>query len=257
MRTFVIGDIHGAARALLQCLERSNFDRKRDRLISLGDLCDGWYDVYECIEILLTIDNRIDIMGNHDDWFLDFLNTGVHSDPLGPWWQGGYMTAKSYLTVIGKPHLIEKKAWHNAYITALNPGDIPESHQNFFRHQVQYYIDDNNRCFVHGGFNRENTMEENRAWPHEFYWDRTLWEKALCCKKGVKLTTVENFEKIFIGHTSCFNIDGGRPVYAGGVWNLDTGAGWGGLLTIMDVDTEEFWQSDPVSSLYPEVRGRR
>ena len=39
MKTFVIGDIHGAYKALLQCFERSGFDYEKDHLIVLGDVC--------------------------------------------------------------------------------------------------------------------------------------------------------------------------------------------------------------------------
>ncbi len=38
MKTFVVGDIHGAYRALLQCFEHSGFDRKKDRLIKNADI---------------------------------------------------------------------------------------------------------------------------------------------------------------------------------------------------------------------------
>ena len=48
-RTFALGDIHGNYKALKQCLERSNFDYDNDTLIFLGDVCDGWTDVYKCI----------------------------------------------------------------------------------------------------------------------------------------------------------------------------------------------------------------
>ena len=41
MRTFVMGDIHGAYNALLQCLKRSGFDYENDQLIQLGDVADG------------------------------------------------------------------------------------------------------------------------------------------------------------------------------------------------------------------------
>ncbi len=53
-RRFVIGDIHGAHRALLQCFERSGFDRQNDLLICLGDLCDGWPDVDKVFDELLA-----------------------------------------------------------------------------------------------------------------------------------------------------------------------------------------------------------
>lgn len=88
MRTFVIGDIHGAHKALVQCLERCGFDRTKDRLITLGDVCDGWPEVKECVDELLTIENRIDIVGNHDLWFYQYMITGIHPDN---WRQGGML----------------------------------------------------------------------------------------------------------------------------------------------------------------------
>lgn len=73
-----MGDIHGAYKALLQCLERSGFDKENDTLIQLGDIADGWSEVYECVEELLSIKNLISIRGNHDMWFKKYLETGVH-----------------------------------------------------------------------------------------------------------------------------------------------------------------------------------
>ncbi|QEC72557.1 hypothetical protein FSB73_13600 [Arachidicoccus ginsenosidivorans] len=73
MRTFVMGDIHGAFKAMKQCLQRSDFDIEKDCLIQLGDIVDGYEDVFECIETLLSIKNKVLIKGNHDDWFRSFL----------------------------------------------------------------------------------------------------------------------------------------------------------------------------------------
>lgn len=42
-REFVIGDIHGAYRALRQCLTRSDFNYDHDHLICLGDV-----DIHPC-----------------------------------------------------------------------------------------------------------------------------------------------------------------------------------------------------------------
>lgn len=260
MRKFVIGDIHGAHKALVQCLERCGFDRRRDRLITIGDICDGWNEVRQCVDELLTIDNRIDIIGNHDEWFRQFLATGVHLDPLGAWKQGGEGTYTSYLP--------EGAKW-------LLPEDVPESHQRFFNHQKLYYIDDERNCiFVHGGFDRFRSIEESRReCPSNFYWDRELWEEALSCKVG-KLQTIDDFDEIFIGHTSttCWRTrevrtEGGiiipkgepitTPMNSAGVWNIDTGAGWNGKLTIMDIDTKEYWRSDFVSTIYPDKAARK
>jgi serine/threonine protein phosphatase 1 len=60
----------------------------------------------------------------------------------------------------------------------------------------------------------------------------------------------EPFDLVFIGHTSTTHEKTDQPMHKANVWNLDTGAGGGGRLTIMDVETKEFWQSDPVGELY-------
>jgi hypothetical protein len=59
MRKFVMGDIHGAHRAMLQCFERSGFDDQNDLLIQLGDVADGYPEIHECVEELLQVKNRI------------------------------------------------------------------------------------------------------------------------------------------------------------------------------------------------------
>ena len=238
-RILAIGDIHGAFRALKQCLECSKFDYEKDTLITIGDIVDGWGETYECVEELLKIKNRIDIKGNHDDWFQTYFETGIHPTE---WRQGGEPTRTSYLKSVGKD--------------VLNPGDIPETHKKFFTSQIYYYIYKGEICFTHGGFDRDHPIDIKQ--PYTLMWDRDLWEKAKCVSKGGKLSTVDNFKRIFIGHTQCKNMKNpeGFPLTMGGVTNLDTGGGWDGKLTIMDVNTDEYWQSDLVKKLYPEEKGR-
>ena len=94
MRTFVIGDIHGAYKALLQCFKRCSFDYDNDRLIALGDVCDGWPEVRQSIDELLKVKNLIYIVGNHDLWALSWGLQGTKEDIwLG---QGGKNTIVSY-----------------------------------------------------------------------------------------------------------------------------------------------------------------
>lgn len=250
MPTFVMGDIHGAYRALKQCLERARFSYESDRLIQLGDVVDGHPEVFECIEELLKIDDLIAIKGNHDEWFNEYLQFGIHPDR---WQQGGAATAKSYLRQIEKENLIIPKT--NGFIVGLNPNDVPESHHDFFKRQSLYYIDDQNNLFVHAGFNRHLVFRGQS--PEVYYWDRDLWLQALSFAstkrssyhKGVFYMETK-FQDIFIGHTSTTNWRTDQPMHAANLWNLDTGAGHDGRLTIMNVETEEYWQSDPVSELY-------
>lgn len=252
-RTFVIADIHGAYRALKQVLERSEFNYDEDTLIQLGDIADGWPEVFEVVEELMKVKNLIEIKGNHDDWFREYIEKGIH--PV-KWKMGGVGTARSYLRQIDKEDLIHQNG--DGYTIALNPDDIPPLHQQFFKTQHLYYVDDKNRLFIHGGFDRNQNLKEQAEYI--YYWDRNLWDQAKSVKGSDKLKTEDNFTKIFIGHT---HVDDWRnpeakPQFEGNlVWNLDTGAGWSGKLTIMDVDTEKYWQSDFVGDLYPNEKGRR
>lgn len=231
-----MGDIHGAYLALLQCLERSGFNKETDTLIQLGDVCDGWPDTYEVIQELLTIPNNVWIRGNHDHWTYMWMDSG--QEQLGHRGQGGQATMDSYL----------KHGAGDPYFTT------PE-HFNFLKNQHNYYIDDKNRLFVHGGINRDYPVTDGSD-VHNYSWNRSFWKQALSCADGVKLKTADNFEEVFIGHTTTMMWDTDKPMFSGGVWNLDTGAGYKGRLTIMDLETKEYWQSDPVNTLYKEFPGR-
>ncbi len=95
MKTYAIGDCHGAYKALKQVLERGNFDYDNDQLIVLGDVADGWPETPEVIEELLKIKNMVPVMGNHDNWALDFLEYGAQ--PYDWTLQGGQATLDAYL----------------------------------------------------------------------------------------------------------------------------------------------------------------
>lgn len=248
-RVLCVGDIHGSYLALKQVLERSNFDYKNDLLITIGDIVDGWGDSYEVVEELLKIKNRIDIMGNHDNWFRKFLESGVHEMK---WGMGGLSTAKSYARAIGLDLKIQdiSTEGEESYMINFNSGDVTQSHKNFFMRQHHYYKDQNDNLFIHGGFYRNVKLSDTL--PYIFMWNRHLMKEAISAKiTKTKLKFIEDFNQIFIGHTSTENWGTISPINADKIWNLDTGAGGGGKLTIMDVNTNEYWQSDFVSDLYP------
>ena len=74
-KTYVVGDIHGAYLALKNLLDQVSFDYDNDKLIALGDVCDGWSQTPEAIELLLSIKNLVYVQGNHDEWAVQFLNS--------------------------------------------------------------------------------------------------------------------------------------------------------------------------------------
>jgi serine/threonine protein phosphatase 1 len=73
-----MSDLYGAYKALQQCLQHSSFDYESDCFLPVGDVTDGLPEAYECIEELLKIKYLIAIKGNHDEWFREFIETGLH-----------------------------------------------------------------------------------------------------------------------------------------------------------------------------------
>ena len=239
-RTLVIGDIHGSYKALQQIMGRAGVTQN-DRLIFLGDYVDGWGQSPEVVDYLIKFKsnhNCIFMRGNHDDLLLNWLKTGQYTEE---WFtHGGELTTSVYSALTD-----EKRQLHILFLESLE----------------DYFIDDDNRLFIHAGFTNLNGVK-HEYFTRMFYWERTLWETALALDKSIghnhphypKRFTL--YKEIFIGHTPVTRIGKTVPVNMANVWNVDTGAAFRGPLTIMDADTKEYWQSDPVHELYPEENGR-
>ena len=126
---------------------------------------------------------------------------------------------------------------------------------------VDYYIDANNKLFVHAGFTNLRGPEQEY---HNIncYWDRTLWEMALCLDKALKVDNnyypkrLKLFKEIFIGHTPVTRIGKDKPVNIANLWNIDTGAAFKGKISAIEVHSKQIWQSEPVYELYPNENGR-
>ncbi len=239
-RTLVIGDIHGGLKALIQVLERAEVTSK-DLLIFLGDYVDGWSESPQVLDYLIRL-NEINpcifLRGNHDELLLHWLQKN-HDNPT--WYNhGGESTVMAYAKVSE-----EVKNKHIAFLLTLE----------------NYFLDSENRLFVHAGFTNMNGVTHEH-FPRMFYWERTLWETALALDPEMKPNNpfypkrFTLYNEIFIGHTPVSRINETTPVKKANVWNVDTGAAFKGPLTAMDVNTKEFWQSDPLNSLYPEEKGR-
>lgn len=214
-RTFVIGDIHGRATALKQVLTKAEFNRDRDTLINIGDVCDGGRQTKQCLDILLTIKNRVDILGNHDAWTLGWMQGSAEL----PIWvhQGGYNTLYSY-------------DWDRR--------NVPFSHYNLLLSALPYYVDEQNRIYVHGGFNPKVPIKNQTT---EFImWDRSLIQYA-------KQHKISAYTHVFVGHTTTQLIKAGwtQPLTFNNLTMVDCGGGWNGHLAIVNVDDiDEYYLSD-------------
>lgn len=238
-RTLVFGDIHGGLRALQQLFERAKITTE-DRLIFLGDYVDGWSESAETIQFLIEIEEKqecIFIRGNHDAWCEHFLRT---NESLNEWlFNGGTATVESY---------------NNTNIEKIK-------HLDFFERMKEYYVDDQNRLFIHAGFSSMHGPSKE-IYSTNYSWDRTLWETALALDDRIEKDSVfypkrlKLFNEIYIGHTPTVNYKIDVPMHKANVWNIDTGAAFMGKIACLDIETKEFWQSDIVQTLYPNERGR-
>lgn len=242
-RTLVIGDIHGGLRALHQVLERANVT-KNDTLIFLGDYVDGWSQSPQVIDFLLELNqkqNCIFIRGNHDELLLDWLTSNDENIDEGMWFKhGGEATVLAYAKITDY-----KKNTHIEFLKSLQ----------------DYYLDEQHRLFVHAGFTNMNGVKYE-YFSKLFYWDRTLWETALALNETIEKSSIfyprrfTLYKEVYIGHTPVTRIGKTIPIQKACVWNIDTGAAFKGPLTIIDVNTKEFWQSEPLPNLYPTEKGR-
>lgn len=226
METYVIGDIHGAARALDQVLERSPFRPGIDRLVQLGDVADGWPDTPACVERLLSIPNGIWLQGNHDWWTAEWLATEAPREDVNPGWytQGGRATFEAYQQLAAK---------------------LRRQHfRDFFGQQRPYFEDEASNLYVHASYNPARPIAEQD--PFDLIWFRDLWE-------GNQAATA--YHECFIGHTPTWRYSQ-VPCHTHNVWNLDQGAAFAGKLSMMNVRTKAYVQSDVVQELYPGVQGR-
>jgi serine/threonine protein phosphatase 1 len=239
-RTLVIGDIHGGLRALHQIIDRANVS-KADKLIFLGDYVDGWSQSPGVIDYLIDLKTKqecVFLRGNHDDLLYEWLSQSKEN--LEWYKHGGESSVEAYLSVTD---------------------EIKRKHISFLESLQDYYLDNENRLFIHAGFTNLNGVEYE-YFPKLFYWDRTLWETALSLDPNISKDSdfyprrFKKYNEIYIGHTPVTRIDKTVPVQKANVWNMDTGAAFKGPLTIMDVETKKFWQSEPVFMHYPIEKGR-
>jgi len=219
MRRFVMGDIHGEYELLLDVLKKSGFDYENDLLIQLGDICDRGWNPFKCMDELLKIRNLILIKGNHDENFIQYMKN--NKDFLG-----GYAANGTHTTITKYKELneVEKQFYKDQIFDKMLP----------------YHLSNDNIIFTHGGFPLMEKLDDIS--DTEFAWDREMIQEAM--KDRSKDTiSIYDFKKIFIGHTPTIYWDETTPIKAGRIINVDTGSGKGGPLTIMNVDTEEYWQS--------------
>lgn len=249
MRRLIFGDIHGNLHGLFDALTKAKFNAKEDMLYGVGDYVDGHPHSYGVIDYLSKLPNFKGVIGNHDIWLLNAMNDLQHFDTTiapGIWVnQGGESTLKSYNMET------YKKTMTGHHIK----GVFPKSHLKFLK-DLELYIELDNQkiLIVHAGYQRAPLGHKVKGYGKigesysindnikDLYWNRNFWEYADNHKNP-------DYDKVFIGHTQ----NNSYPKCKKGIiWNIDSGAGYKGYVTVMDIDTLEYYQSEPALTYYKD-----
>ena len=233
MKRFVIGDIHGAAKALKDVLDKSLFDYDNDLLICLGDYVDGWSESKEVIDILLNVKNLIPLLGNHDYNVYKFYLSGLKVIP-----------PESFILAYSK-ETIESFGF-----------DIEQKYLDFFKNcHLYHFIENEKKVFAHASIHPSKSIKNTK--------DNILWERDiinLAYKNRWYDTYIygSSFDEIYLGHTMVQHFDYKYcdPQKWGNVYAMDTGSCRTGCISMMDIDTKDVYQSEPSCTYYPNEEGR-
>lgn len=216
-KNYALGDIHGNYLALIDVLKKSSFNYEIDTLYFLGDLADGHNQPSECLNELMKIKNFFPIKGNHDL----FLEEWVKTNRINKRWLklGAYETIENLKNDIDLLQLYFSK--------------------------TEYYHFYKEIFLCHGGFNHKRVITKQKK--INFCINRTLYQTSHSYKKNnIKFKPIydENNSRkinhIIIGHSPTKNY---LPAFNSNLINIDTGAGNGGKLTLLDLDNFSYTQS--------------
>jgi serine/threonine protein phosphatase 1 len=242
-KTFVIGDIHNAAKALRQVVIKAKVESE-DTIIFLGDYFDGWSEAKETFNLLMELKafcNCIFIQGNHDEMVLRWLTGVADADELKMWFKhGGKATYNSFTK------------WFEIDPTAK------ENVISFLKTLKPYHIDNQERLFVHAGFeHRDGAAAQHKMIPDALWWTTDFTEG---CFYGYQVWLDRSYlyKEVYVGHVPTLRLieDCTIPIHRDNVIWMDTAAAFTGKLSLINIESKEFYQSDYCMKLYPDELGR-
>jgi serine/threonine protein phosphatase 1 len=216
LKYFVFGDIHGYLNKLENVFELIQpMVSAEDVMVFLGDYIDRGPESKGVIEYLIQLSrkrgNCIFLKGNHEDMFLDFMGLGGNH-------------GESYLLNGAK----------DTFYSYGGKNNIPKDHINFIFNSKPYHLcEDYPYIFVHAGLKPGKLLKEQD--PLDLYWIR----RPFIDYEG----SWEDSRKVIYGHTPAIN---GFPKLELNKIGIDTGAAYGGPLSVLMLPEERIFQSSPV-----------
>lgn len=245
-RDFVVGDVHGCFKRLRAELEARHFDPRRDRLFAVGDLVDRGPESEQVLEVVERYGIR-SVRGNHEDaivrwhggeeqalsllgnganWLLDRAADDEWVDRIA-----AYMASL--------PYVIEIETAHG--LIGIVHADSPMSDWSALVHEIERETAD--------GVTRKKVLWQRSRWKSPAAHPapsrntlRGLLNRAKASVRSQMHATgyVDNVTAVFVGHTPVSGVTARENVI-----NIDTGAVYGGKLTLMDLADVPQWIEVP------------
>jgi len=199
-RDFVVGDIHGRYDLLKVEMKAQGFDKKSDRLFSVGDIINRGPDSLKCLN-LLKKKWFFMVLGNHEEMMVD----AVKSDDLKTWCQNNGKW-------LGRIPRKDQKKW--AKILSKQPVSLTVKSNNY-RVGICHAEPDGT------SWRKTRDRQKSRA--------TMLWGRRVL--RNRKRTKVKGVDFTVHGHTP---LDSAR--WLGNRYFLDTGAWYSDNLTFRALD---------------------
>lgn len=208
-RDFVVGDIHGCFDKLEEALEAVGFDKRWDRLFSVGDIIDRGPQSESAVYYVMQERWFHAIKGNHEQMLIDALNpdypnaAGNHCQNGGMWFYGLPTVEQQCIALVldDLPLAIEVET--DRGLVGIVHAEVPHCNWNEFK---SLYADNK-----------------------EHFETVALWARSRLARGTTR--EVVGIDHVYVGHSSVE-----KPLTLGNVTYIDTGLGFtGGYVTLIQI----------------------
>lgn len=198
MKYYVMSDIHGEYRALMDALDSIEFNLSKSKLIFLGDYVDRGPDSFKVLNRIKELqdeypNNVVALLGNHDEMFLDWIDgesfNHLWNDPKGATINSFWGAAKRRGILF-----VSTENFPTVRLVKFAPFEVSDDdyqsevaneikkHKEllqWYRNLPLYYqVDD--VVFVHAGLDEEeedwkNTSRQTMIWKYPAQMGKTPW----------------------------------------------------------------------------------
>lgn len=255
MRNLCVGDIHGSYTKLMKSLENCGFD-DTDNLYFTGDMCDRGFENLDTLRFLKGLGDRFKpVFGNHDIWLYRHMSKTLTWSEAKCWYWNGGNTTDIEVSKISEEETAEFKGWMDSipYVRMCNGKRIMHTPTySYVWERCTKPIEEVTLSDCFESFLVNDTTYDEWVWDRSIVYSSEYFkdENGMCEKPyGFEFRFSESDPLTIIGHTPLK----GDILYDKklNIVGIDTGGfcdkrryGFDGRITVLDIDTLEWWDSD-------------